>query len=45
MTEPATGEIAVRLDGRRIGTGCTKFGSVVGDGVALLAGAFSSPPR
>lgn len=43
VTEPATAEISVRLDGRRIGTGYTKFGSVVGDGVALPAGTILQP--
>ncbi|MEV6863107.1 hypothetical protein AB0M44_19155 [Streptosporangium subroseum] len=43
VTEPATEEIAVNLDGRRIGTGQTKFGAVIGDEVALPAGTILTP--
>ncbi|WP_143653320.1 hypothetical protein [Streptosporangium subroseum] len=43
VTEPAIDEITVNLDGRRIGTGQTKFGAVIGDEVALPAGTFLTP--
>ncbi|MFK0173441.1 hypothetical protein ACIQU5_32135 [Streptomyces sp. NPDC090306] len=43
VTEPATREITISLDGRRIGTGQTKFGAVVGDGVSLPAATVLAP--
>lgn len=43
VAEPAIEEITVNLDGRRIGTGQTKFGAIVGDEVALPAGTVLSP--
>lgn len=43
VTEPATDEISITLDGQRISTGLTKLGAVVGDGVALPAGTVLSP--
>ncbi|NSC21255.1 hypothetical protein FM076_08550 [Streptomyces albus subsp. chlorinus] len=43
VTEPATKPIEVTLDGRRINTGQTKFGAMIGDGVALPAGTVLAP--
>jgi bifunctional UDP-N-acetylglucosamine pyrophosphorylase/glucosamine-1-phosphate N-acetyltransferase len=43
VTEPATDEVSAHLDGHRIGTGQTKFGAVVGDGVILPAGTVLRP--
>ncbi|WP_275462084.1 hypothetical protein [Streptomyces noursei] len=43
VTEPATEQITVTLDGRRISTGQTKFGAVIGTGVALPAGTVLAP--
>ncbi|MBL1100122.1 hypothetical protein [Streptomyces coffeae] len=43
VIEPAMDEITVTLDGQRIGTGQTKFGAAIGDGVALPAGTVLSP--
>ncbi len=43
VAEPATEEITVNLDGRRIATGQTKFGAVVGDEVTLPAGTVLAP--
>ncbi|WP_066932772.1 hypothetical protein [Microtetraspora fusca] len=43
VAEPATEEITITLDGQRIGTRQTKFGAVIGDGVALPAGTVLSP--
>jgi len=43
VTEPATDEVSVHLDGHRIGTGQTKFGAVIGDGVILPAGTVLQP--
>ncbi|WP_439681706.1 hypothetical protein [Embleya sp. MST-111070] len=43
VTEPATTEITLVLDDTRIGTGQTKFGAVIGDGVALPAATVLSP--
>ncbi|MEU0110694.1 hypothetical protein ABZ313_35760 [Streptomyces sp. NPDC006251] len=43
VAEPAIEEITVTLDGRRISTGQTKFGAVIGDDVALPAGTILSP--
>ncbi|MBT2458271.1 hypothetical protein [Streptomyces sp. ISL-86] len=43
VAEPAVEEITVNLDGRRVGTGQTKFGAVIGDEVALPAGTELSP--
>ncbi|MFE2672529.1 LbetaH domain-containing protein [Streptomyces hygroscopicus] len=43
VIEPAMDEITVTVDGQRIGTGQTKFGAVIGDGVALPAGTVLSP--
>ncbi len=43
VTEPATDEVSAHLDGNRIGTGQTKFGAVVGDGVILPAGTVLQP--
>ncbi|MFD8981620.1 hypothetical protein [Streptomyces sp. NPDC059564] len=43
VTEPATREITVSLGGRKYGTGQTKFGAVVGDGVTLCAGTVLCP--
>ncbi|MEU8538503.1 hypothetical protein AB0C52_00630 [Streptomyces sp. NPDC048717] len=43
VVEPAVDEITVVLDGDRIRTGQTKFGAVIGDGVALPAGTVLSP--
>ncbi|WP_406300855.1 hypothetical protein OG948_58845 (plasmid) [Embleya sp. NBC_00888] len=43
VTEPATDEITLVLDGERITTGHTKFGAVIGDGVALPAATVLSP--
>ncbi|MEU5324206.1 hypothetical protein AB0G67_46960 [Streptomyces sp. NPDC021056] len=43
VTEPALEEITVNLDGQPITTGQTKFGSIVGDEVALPAGTVLSP--
>ncbi|WP_416971998.1 hypothetical protein [Streptomyces sp. 4F14] len=43
VAEPAIEEITVNLDGRRIATGQTKFGAVIGDEVALPAGTVLSP--
>jgi bifunctional UDP-N-acetylglucosamine pyrophosphorylase/glucosamine-1-phosphate N-acetyltransferase len=43
VTEPATREITINLDGHRIGTGQTKFGAVVGDAVALPAATVLAP--
>ncbi|MEV7581560.1 hypothetical protein [Streptomyces erythrochromogenes] len=43
VTEPATKEITVLLGDRRIGTGQTKFGSVVADDTAIPAGAILQP--
>jgi len=43
VTEPATDEVSAYLDGHRIGTGQTKFGAVVGDGVIIPAGTVLQP--
>lgn len=43
VVEPAVDEITVTLDGKRIGTGQTKLGAIIGDGVALPAGTVLSP--
>ncbi|MEV5506945.1 hypothetical protein [Streptomyces orinoci] len=43
VTEPATEEITIHLDGHRIGTGQTKFGAVIGDGVVVPAGTILQP--
>ncbi|MFH8491933.1 hypothetical protein [Streptomyces longisporoflavus] len=43
LTEPASEEITVNLDGQRITTGQTKFGAIVGDEVALPAGTVLAP--
>ncbi|MFD9285298.1 hypothetical protein ACFWD7_50265 [Streptomyces mirabilis] len=43
VPEPAIQEITVNLDGRRLPTGQTKFGAVIGDEVALPAGTVLSP--
>ncbi|MFF3020760.1 hypothetical protein [Streptomyces sp. NPDC057939] len=43
VTEPATREITVALGGRKYGTGQTKFGAVIGDGVTLCAGTVLCP--
>jgi UDP-N-acetylglucosamine diphosphorylase / glucose-1-phosphate thymidylyltransferase / UDP-N-acetylgalactosamine diphosphorylase / glucosamine-1-phosphate N-acetyltransferase / galactosamine-1-phosphate N-acetyltransferase len=43
VREPATEEITVTIDGERVGTGQTKFGAVIGDGVGLPAGTVLSP--
>lgn len=43
VTEPAVREIAVTLGGRKYGTGQTKFGAVIGDGVTLCAGTVLCP--
>ncbi|MER5969511.1 hypothetical protein ABT112_07205 [Streptomyces sp. NPDC002055] len=43
VVEPAVTEVTVTLDGQRIGTGQTKMGAVIGDGVALPAGTVLSP--
>lgn len=43
VTEPATREITVTLGGRKYGTGQTKFGAVIGDGVTLCAGTVLCP--
>ncbi|MER5649518.1 hypothetical protein [Streptosporangium sp. NPDC002524] len=43
VAEPATEEITVNLDGRRVGTGQTKFGAVIGDQVMLPAGTVLTP--
>ncbi|MFJ8045564.1 hypothetical protein ACIRBX_34160 [Kitasatospora sp. NPDC096147] len=43
VTEPAVEEICVRLDGRRLATGQTKFGAVIGDGVVVPAGTVLQP--
>lgn len=43
VTEPATTEITLVLDDARITTGQTKFGAVIGDGVALPAATVLSP--
>ncbi|MGH3431061.1 MAG: hypothetical protein ACRDRI_17115 [Pseudonocardiaceae bacterium] len=43
VVEPATAEVTVHLDGRRIGTGYTKFGAVVGDQVIVPAGTVLQP--
>lgn len=43
VTEPATDEITIILDGQRIATGQTKFGAVIGDGVTLPAATVLSP--
>jgi bifunctional UDP-N-acetylglucosamine pyrophosphorylase/glucosamine-1-phosphate N-acetyltransferase len=43
VTEPAMQEITVILDGKRIRTGQTKLGAIVGDGVALPAATVLSP--
>jgi bifunctional UDP-N-acetylglucosamine pyrophosphorylase/glucosamine-1-phosphate N-acetyltransferase len=43
VTEPATVTITARLDGHRINTGYSKFGAVVGDGVAIPAGTILQP--
>ncbi|MFE9852781.1 hypothetical protein ACFYPN_28855 [Streptomyces sp. NPDC005576] len=43
VAEPAVEEITVNLGGRRISTGQTKFGAVIGDGVTLPAGTVLSP--
>ncbi|MCX5078920.1 hypothetical protein OG321_41710 [Streptomyces sp. NBC_00424] len=43
VTEPAVKEIAVTLGGRKYGTGQTKFGAVIGDGVTLCAGTVLCP--
>lgn len=43
VAEPAIEEITVNLDGRRISTGQTKFGAIIGDEVALPAGTVLSP--
>lgn len=43
VVEPAVREIAVRIDGRRVGSGQTKFGAVLGDDVTVSAGTVLSP--
>ncbi|MFI8106397.1 hypothetical protein [Streptomyces sp. NPDC086023] len=43
VTEPATKEITVTLGGCKYGTGQTKFGAVIGDGVTLSAGTVQCP--
>ncbi|MFF7637736.1 hypothetical protein ACFZB9_32010 [Kitasatospora sp. NPDC008050] len=43
VTEPATEEVSAHLDGHRIGTGQTKFGAVIGDGVIVPAGTVLQP--
>lgn len=43
IAEPALEEISINLDGRRISTGQTKFGAVIGDDVSLPAGTVLSP--
>lgn len=43
VREPATEEIMITLDGRRISTGQTKFGAVIGDEVGLPAATVLSP--
>ncbi|WP_059006439.1 LbetaH domain-containing protein [Streptomyces specialis] len=43
VSEPATQEVCAHLDGRRIPTGQTKFGAVVGDGVIVPAGTVLMP--
>jgi len=43
VAEPAVEEITVNLNGRRIPTGQTKFGAVIGDEVTLPAGTVLSP--
>ncbi|TDU67819.1 transferase family hexapeptide repeat protein, partial [Streptomyces sp. KS 21] len=43
VTEPATKEITMLLGDRRIGTGQTKFGSVIADDTAVPAGAVLQP--
>ncbi|MGW5335646.1 hypothetical protein [Streptomyces bauhiniae] len=43
VTEPAVKEIVVILDSRKYGTGQTKFGAVIGDGVTLSAGTVLCP--
>ncbi|MFF7966792.1 hypothetical protein ACFZC3_15675 [Streptomyces sp. NPDC007903] len=43
VTEPAVKEIVVTLDNRKYGTGQTKFGAVIGDGVTLSAGTVLCP--
>ncbi|QMU69152.1 hypothetical protein [Streptacidiphilus sp. P02-A3a] len=43
VTEPATDEVSAHLDGHRIGTGQTKFGAVIGDGVIIPAGTVLQP--
>ncbi|MFI9269894.1 hypothetical protein ACIGXM_04140 [Kitasatospora sp. NPDC052896] len=43
VTEPATEEVSAHLDGQRIGTGQTKFGAVIGDGVIVPAGTVLQP--
>ncbi|MET7676845.1 hypothetical protein [Streptomyces seoulensis] len=43
VTEPAVKEITVTLDSRTYGTGQTKFGAVIGDGVTLSAGTILCP--
>ncbi|MFJ7247265.1 hypothetical protein ACIQWA_21825 [Kitasatospora sp. NPDC098652] len=43
VTEPATEEVCAHLDGRRIPTGQTKFGAVIGDGVIVPAGTVLQP--
>ncbi|WP_404815591.1 hypothetical protein [Streptomyces thermolineatus] len=43
VPEPAIEEITVSLGDRRVSTGQTKFGAVIGDEVTLPAGTFLSP--
>ncbi|MEU1286776.1 hypothetical protein [Kitasatospora sp. NPDC005856] len=43
VTEPATEEMCAHLDGRRVPTGQTKFGAVIGDGVIVPAGTVLQP--
>ncbi len=43
VCEPATEEITITAGGTRIGTGQTKFGAVIGDGVGLPAATVLSP--
>ncbi|MGW3042453.1 hypothetical protein ACWC9T_21000 [Kitasatospora sp. NPDC001159] len=43
VTEPATEEVCAHLDGRRVATGQTKFGAVIGDGVIVPAGTVLQP--
>lgn len=43
VTEPAVEEVCAHLDGRRVATGQTKFGAVIGDGVIVPAGTVLQP--